>query len=609
MIDELRIHGTFGPIEYYTNIAGSDVSKTIFYEETPQFVRFFSRGNEFMITESEIRYKGCGGSFCEYMFGVDKPIDDTLKKDVINRLIMFGAYISDDQVIFTDKVEGFESFYNLMLKGHAVQNYFFLVSSDYKGDYKERQKAILKVLGKFLKRTPLITEWDDVALMRSFMEALDEKDSTVFIIKLIHRDNFNLYSFYRDFYSEERGLDKEKEGFINKFVDEREIPEYQVERVKIDSMYKHPDNKTVVDEYRDILIDASGREQLKHTEMVRLKRLRTLGIRNNIPEVLFDTIDNQLLKGKKIIEGHEADYLKDARGILENLFFKDPNLKKHIIEEDIVRLLMAKHTANEKSEMGFEQILLDAGKMCDDLVRETNDFKIFEELSQILTYFDRYDNTYSLLSSVAFTEKYEITEETIRSLIGNKKEFDSLKAGLFKELFVNPMIVNKYLTSFGKKRVDTVYKGLKNIISGDASIKDLLMSLRKIGDEEKLYRIILIGLNEKIKDIYPRLETKVGREEVLSEIETELANKNVLRKVPKDIFEKAVIDIKKEAYYINHIFPKVVKGKDPKIRADFLENSGLDRFYVENLERKYLKNKGLPYNSAEEIFVEATGAL
>jgi uncharacterized protein (TIGR04442 family) len=67
MIDELRIHGVLGQTEFYTNIAGSDVSKTIFYEETPTYVRFFTRGNEFVITEDEIRYKGCGGSFCEWI--------------------------------------------------------------------------------------------------------------------------------------------------------------------------------------------------------------------------------------------------------------------------------------------------------------------------------------------------------------------------------------------------------------------------------------------------------------------------------------------------------------------------------------------------------------
>ena len=92
---------------------------------------------------------------------------------------------------------------------------------------------------------------------------------------------------------------------------------------------------------------------------------------------------------------------------------------------------------------------------------------------------------------------------------------------MFRELFIKPLLLNKYLTSFGKKRI------------------------------------------------------------------------------------KTVIDIKKEAFYINHVFPKIVKTKDSSVREDFLENSGLDRFYVETLERNYLRNKGMPYSAVEEIFAES----
>ena len=40
-------------------------------------------------------------------------------------------------------------------------------------------------------------------------------------------------------------------------------------------------------------LDASGH--------ARLNRLRTLSIRNNIPVVLFDTLDDLLLKDKKVL--------------------------------------------------------------------------------------------------------------------------------------------------------------------------------------------------------------------------------------------------------------------------------------------------------------------
>ena len=80
---------------------------------------------------------------------------------------------------------------------------------------------------------------------------------------------------------------------------------------------------------RRTLLHASGR--------ARLNRLRTLSIRNNIPVVLFDTLDELLLKGKELQETEEAEYLKESRAILENLFFRDPSFKQHIINEDIVQ--------------------------------------------------------------------------------------------------------------------------------------------------------------------------------------------------------------------------------------------------------------------------------
>jgi uncharacterized protein (TIGR04442 family) len=48
--------------------------------------------------------------------------------------------------------------------------------------------------------------------------------------------------------------------------------------------------------------------------------LKTLGIRNNIPSVLFETLDDLLLKGRKIQEIEEPDYLKETRAILQSLF-------------------------------------------------------------------------------------------------------------------------------------------------------------------------------------------------------------------------------------------------------------------------------------------------
>ena len=59
------------------------------------------------------------------------------------------------------------------------------------------------------------------------------------------------------------------------------------------------------------------------------------------------------------------------------------------------------------------------------------------------------------------------------------------------------------------------------------------------------------------------------------------------------LFHNVVVNIKKEAVYIHNLLPKIISSKDTSLREDFLDNSGLDRFYVEELEREYFELNSL----------------
>jgi len=140
-------------------------------------------------------------------FGVDKPLKDLEKEDVLNRLIMFGAVMDDqEKVVFTNDTEGSETFYRLFLQGHAVTNYYFLVASESDRDYKRRQKQVLKSVGKFLKRTDLVSLNRDTELLEAFCSELREKRSMVFIFKLVNRANREYYDAYRNFYARSKTL-------------------------------------------------------------------------------------------------------------------------------------------------------------------------------------------------------------------------------------------------------------------------------------------------------------------------------------------------------------------------------------------------------------------
>ena len=602
MIKDLRIHGNIGPVDFFTLVSGADILNTYFYDEQPGRIRFFSRGNEFTITETGISYRGTGGSFCEYMFGVEKPLKDIEKEDVINRLIMFGAFMNEkEQVIFTNDIDGSETFYRLFLQGHAVVNYFFLVISEFEGDYKKRQKHILKSVGKFLKRTDLISRDSDTELLEHFCSELSDRRSMTFIFKLVNRGNLEYYTAFRNFYFRNRSLTPQEELFLEEIASRHNIDRYQQERMKIDVMYRHPDNKLVVDEYRDILIKGLADKVLDSSEHARLSRLRTLSIRNNIPIILFDTLDELLMKDLKIQEIEEHEYLKEARGILENLFFKDPTLKQHIIKDDIIRLIKAKHIAYSQNDRGFEQVLLDIGKACDELARETDDFSVFEEFSSIITYFDRYDNVQALLSQISFMKNIDFREESLRSLAGNKQEFDNLDTELFRAVFIKDLMDSRYITAYGRRKLKVIVKGVENIGKGEASYKDVISELAALNEEEKLYFLIHSALKERMRSFFPGLELKGVRSQIREDIANELAEKGLMVKIPAKLFERVFLDLRKESVYLNNILPQVIHNRDYVLREDFLQNSGLDRFYLESLEQEYFEEKGLEMALLEEI--------
>jgi uncharacterized protein (TIGR04442 family) len=91
MHQELRLHGHIDDnIEYFVTVAARDAGRCHFYECEAQRLRVFAPGNEIVLDRTGLTHWGNGGSFCEYMYGVEQPVADLLKKEVANRLILFG---------------------------------------------------------------------------------------------------------------------------------------------------------------------------------------------------------------------------------------------------------------------------------------------------------------------------------------------------------------------------------------------------------------------------------------------------------------------------------------------------------------------------------------
>ncbi len=164
---------------------------------------------------------------------------------------------------------------------------------------------------------------DDTLLCRDIFDALGDSRALVFLFRLQNRHNEEYFNTFNKFYAEQKMLSDEALTVLDNLAQKYKIIPYQQERIKIDGMYKLPENKKIVDEYKDILITVSEKGQVNPSELAKLSRLRTLSLRLNIPHTLFDTLDELLLKDMQIVEVEEPDYVRDTRAIFEGLFFQD----------------------------------------------------------------------------------------------------------------------------------------------------------------------------------------------------------------------------------------------------------------------------------------------
>ena len=608
MFRDIRLHGHANDrIEFYAVAAGSDAYNRYFFEtdNDAQSIRFFSPGNEFVIGRDGISHLGNGGSFCEYMFGVHQPVPDLAKEEVSNRLIVYGSHFDQPSgtLKFGDRTDGEQSYDKIFFDGNAVCNYFFaLTGTGFGGAQHEQQERVVRLLGKLLKRSPAVGAGDDNLIISELLRLADDPNAQLLLFKLIDIRHRQYRDTFQTLYFKNKKIADPDFRMLADIAERHGIDRYQQERIRIDVMYKHPDNRPIVDEYRNILIACNRKGEIDRLENARLTRLKTLSVRNKIPGALFYTLDEMLKKDKKPVDLEESGYIGETRQILEGMFLAERQIESAIDAEDMLKLLFAKKQAAENRDHAFEEMLLEASKVCDEKIRDGADLSILEGYSYIVTYFDRYDATSSAINRLAFMENIRISEEMIRSLLGNKSAFDLLAPGLFGKLFLDGIFADKYLGNYGRRKVTQLAAGLKLVEENRLTVSALLEQLLRIDADERLHLILLSHLKDRIRNFYSKYSTKPDQDALKKELTEELTHRGIIEaEIPGQLFQEAILTIKTEAIYIHSLLPQIVAEKNLLLREDFLENSGLDRFYVEELEREFFELNGLPLEELNRI--------
>lgn len=607
MHKDIRLHGMAGDqTEYFVMVVGNEAYQRYFFNivQDVDQLRIFSPGNEMVISSGGISYQGNGGYFCEYMFGVDQPSSDLAKPEIINRLVMYGAR-SDEagSVCFSDRTSGNETYDNIFFEGNAVCNYFFFVHSNLLSrKLKNQQEELVKRLGKIIKRSEAVGEERDDILISEIFPLLKDDSAQLFVIKLINRQHREYRNLFRSLYFRNKKISDDDFGKLVSLASKYQIDRYQQERIRIDVMYRSPANKRIVDEYRNILLLCNAKGEISNLDNARLTRLKTLSVRNKIPGALFYTLDEMLKKGRDLKNSEERDYVAATREILEGIFFREKEIESRIDRDDMLKLIQAKKKAMENRDHSFDQLMLDASKECDEKIRDGADNSLLDGFSYVITYLDRFDSVSNLVSQLAFMENVRINEEMLRGLLEHKAAFDNLQQNCFVGLFIRELFENAYLGRFGRRKVTALMNGLAGIEARTSSISELHQDLNDIDKEERISVLLLEHVRDRIRNFYSKFNTKADQDALRREVIEELKTKKSLKEeLPDRLFEEAIFTIKKEAMYLHSLLPQIISERNVGLREDFLENSGLDRFYVEELEREYFEKNGLDIEDLYQI--------
>jgi uncharacterized protein (TIGR04442 family) len=593
-------------IEYFAVVTGPDVDRRFFFEQIStgrgDVVRYFGGSSEITLNPEGVRFRGNGGIFGEYMFGGHFPVGDLLNDEVVNRLVLFGATADPQthELKFTLHTEGFETYDNLFLQGNAIANYFFFVDDRKRfSDVTERQAQTLRNAGKLLKRSRKVGEGKFIALGTEVLEALGESETTIVVLRVVHRPNQRFSEASRHAYASHRSLQQVAE------IPSDGVETYQRERIQIDVIYHHPDNQELINEYKRILASCAG-STINPSARARLMRIRTLSLRNEVPLSIFDTLEEIVLQEHHVATAgeQEPDYIQSTREILGG-FLLGKNISRKLSSLDMVQLMENKQKAGANRDQTFEELLLDTGRLIDEISREEEDFERLESFGELITLFDRIDHTTTLVNKLAFMDDVELSAEQVRSLLGNMQVFEKLRRGLFQQLFIDPIVANEYALSYGKKKLYALTLGLISIENNEASIGDVVESIVSLNRHERAYFAVYKLARRRMMNFYLELNTPEGRETFRREMRDEISRDAEFRDlhdlINESLLEDVITKIRLEAFYINQLLPRIIDEQDARLRSDFLSNSGLDRFQIEELESEYFEMRAFPPQMLEAI--------
>src|SRR5262249_38415639 len=129
---------------------------------------------------------------------------------------------------------------------------------------------------------------------------------TLFLLKLVDRHALEYHRRFVEFYAGVRAISGEERKELDSLAQQHRLTAAECERLELDAIYKHPENRRLIDDYKQLLITRYRGEQSASVAEPKRKRLRTLGAKRRLPALLFDKLDRVLKPLQKEFEPPEC---------------------------------------------------------------------------------------------------------------------------------------------------------------------------------------------------------------------------------------------------------------------------------------------------------------
>lgn len=303
---------------------------------------------------------------------------------------------------------------------------------------------------------------------------------------------------------------------------------------------------------------------------------------------------------------------EEALALLQQLVLLNGSGSTGLSRLQVMQLLCARKRALVAADHSFDTLLFELGKQLDEQIRDGAPQAVKKRFTLLTGYFHRLELATGHLNHLAFMGSSLLDLELLVELKHDMEWFESIAGGLFARLMVDDLLKSPLLDSYGRRRVKLLVDGLARIQTVKTqkndmkffdlqAVQEIVNRLQQLEKEERLFMLLAEIVVEQSRLNQAAMSTPQGREIIRRVTTIELRQRHAVEgDIPDSLFQKAFELVKLEAIYSNAILPQVVQG-NTALRQDFIKKSGLDLFYLEDLEDQYCRRNGLPSDMLDLI--------